>query len=48
MDAPSKLFILMMLLALLFGWAVIKLTPEYDRDKILQSNDQNHYYSTVK
>lgn len=48
MDAPSKLFILMMTVALIFGWIVLKVVPEYKQEAILQSNNQNNYYPSAK
>ncbi len=48
MDRTSRLFLLMVFLALAVGWAVSKFTPDFNTETILKSNDDNRYYPTSK
>lgn len=48
MDAPSKFLILMISIAIVLGWIVISFSPDFCKEKILKSNDDNLYYTTVK
>lgn len=48
MDRTSRFFVLMVLIALVAGWVVLRFCPDFKPDKILQTNDENRYYPTVK
>lgn len=48
MDATSKMFLLMLVLALLFGAIVVKSKPDFKSEKILATNDENRYYPSAR
>lgn len=48
MDAPSKMLLLMLVLALLLGALVVRNHPNFRSEAILATNDENLYYPSAK